>query len=148
MSMKICLRLLFWAVILVGLAVAVRGHAQVTAGQQTLSTKWVGVWQGQLEGVPGVVLTLSDDLGTLDGMIVFTVLGPDSTTEHPNIVRHEVHAIMHPQVNADTLSFEVKSLGHSGDVVEMTFVLTGASKGQLKCLQCGSSKPTEMRLLE
>lgn len=148
MTRKTCLRIIFWLVILTCAVVAVRGRAQANADQQPSRAKWVGVWQGQLEGVPGVVLTLSDDLDTPGGTIVFTVLGPGSTREHPNIVGHEVHAIMHPQVNADTLSFQVRSLGASSDVVEMTFVLTGVSKGQLKCLKCGSEQPTEMSLLE
>ncbi len=148
MSRKTCLRIIFWLVILTCAVVAVRGRAQSSASGQASTARWVGVWQGQLEAVPGVVLTLSDDLNSLDGMIVFTVLGPDSTKEHPNIVGHEVHAMMHPQLNADTLSFQIKSLGHSTDVVEMTFVLTGASEGQLKCPKCGSAGPIEMIRLE
>lgn len=148
MSVKVYLRIIFWFAILVCLGVGPRGHAQMAADQQSSRAKWVGVWQGQLEGLPGVVLTLSDDLETPEGTIVFTVLGPGSTKEHPNIAGHEVHAILHPQMNAGTLSFQIKSLGNSSDVVEMTFVLTGGSKGRLTCPKCGSASPTEMSLLE
>jgi hypothetical protein len=148
MTSKTCLRISFWLVILTCAAGAVRGRAQTNFGPQSPKVKWVGVWQGQLEGVPGVVLTLSDDLGTTGGTIVFTVLGPGSTKEHPNIVGHEVHAIMHPQVNGDTLSFQVRRPGSSTDVVEITFLLTGVSSGQLSCLKCGSAQPTEMSLLD
>ena len=99
MNMTRFLRLAFWLVILASLVVAVRGRAQDDVGQKPSPTKWVGVWQGQLEGIPGVVLTLSDDIETPGGTIVFTILGPDSTKEHPMIVGHEVHAIVHPQIN-------------------------------------------------
>jgi hypothetical protein len=148
MTRKTCLRIIFWVVILACAIIAMRGHAQTDAGGQTSKARWVGVWQGQLEGVPGVVLTLSDDIETMGGTIVFTVLGTGSTKEHPNIVGHEVHAIMHPQVIADTFSFQVKSPGNSSNILEMTFVLTGSSKGELKCLKCGSAAPIEMSRLE
>jgi hypothetical protein len=148
MTRKTYLRILFWLVILTCAVIAVRGRAQAVADQHVSKSRWVGVWQGQLEGVPGVVLTLSDDLETLDGTIVFTVLGPGSTMEHPNMVGHEVHAIMHPKVSADKLSFQIKSLEHSSETLEMTFELTSASKGQLQCLKCGPAPATEMNRLE
>jgi len=145
MNLKRILRLAFWLVILASLVVAVRGRAQTLSAS---GHPWVGVWQGELEGVPGVVLTLSDDIESPGGTIVFTVLATDSTSEHPNIVGHETRAIMHPEVNGDTLLFRVKGIGNSNDIMEMTFTLTGTSKGQLKCLKCGSATPVEMRLLQ
>ena len=36
--------------------------------------RWIGVWQGKLEGLPGVTLTLADDTEELGGTIVFNVV--------------------------------------------------------------------------
>jgi hypothetical protein len=145
MNLKRILRLAFWLVIMASLVIAVRGRGQTLPASRH---QWVGVWQGELDGVPGVVLTLSDDIESPGGTIVFTVLGPDSTKEHPNIVGHQVRAIMHPKANGDTLLFRVKGLGNPKNIMEITFTLTGTSKGQLKCLKCGSATPVEMRLLQ
>ena len=114
---------------------------------QASADKRVGVWQGELEGVPGVVLTLSDDVGSPGGTIVFTVLGPDSTKEHPSVAGHQVRAIMHSEVNGDTLLFQLKGIGNPNNLMEMTFTLTSASTGKLGCAKCGVS-PIEMRLLQ
>jgi len=145
MNMKRFLRLAFWLVILASLVVAVRGRAQET---RLGEDKWVGVWQGQLEGVPGVTLTLGNDSGTVEGTIVFTALGPGSTREHPNIVAHEVHSVSHAKAEGDTLTFQVKMPGRNSDAVEMVLSLTGEASGTLRCSKCGSAPPTEMTKLK
>ena len=144
MNLKRILRLAFWLVILASLVVAVRGRAQTP---QASADKWVGVWQGVLEGVPHVVLTLSNDFESPGGTIVFTVFGPDSTKEHPRVAGHQVRAIMHSEVNGDTLLFQLKGIGNPNNLMEMTFTLTSASTGQLGCAKCGVT-PVEMRLLQ
>lgn len=73
MNLKRILRLAFWMVILGSLVVAVRGRAQTPP---TGTDRWVGLWQGEVQVVPHVVLTLSDDLESPGGTIVFTVFGP------------------------------------------------------------------------
>lgn len=118
MNLKRILRLAFWMVILGSLVVAVRGRAQTPP---TGTDRWVGLWQGEVQGVPHVVLTLSDDLESPGGTIVFTAFGPGSTKEHPNIVGHEVRAILHSEVNGNTLLFQVKGIGepeqpHGNDI--------------------------------
>ena len=144
MNLKRILRLAFWMVILGSLVVAVRGRAQTPP---TGTDRWVGLWQGEVQGVPHVVLTLSDDLESPGGTIVFTAFGPGSTKEHPNIVGHEVRAILHSEVNGNTLLFQVKGIGNPNNLMEMTFTLTSASRGQLGCLKCGVTS-VEMRLLQ
>jgi hypothetical protein len=58
--------------------------------------RWIGVWQGKLEGLPGVTLTLADDTGELGGTIVFNVV--DSM--HSRVVASASQVLMHPRVVA------------------------------------------------
>jgi hypothetical protein len=119
-------------------AIAVNSAAQADASNSASNGKWVGVWQGQLEGVPGVVLTLGDDLGDVNGTIVFTAL------RDGRIAGHATHVILHPHVDGNTLSFQVKREGKSPDVVDMSLQLTSGDKAQLVCPKCGAHSPTEM----
>jgi hypothetical protein len=80
-------------------------QVQADPDRAAYSARWVGVWQGQLEGVPGVVLTLGDDPGEVSGTIVFTAI------RDGNIAGHATHVILHPHVNGNTLSFQVKRPG-------------------------------------
>jgi hypothetical protein len=100
------------------------------------------VWQGQLEGVPGVVLTLGDDPGEVSGTIVFTAL------RNGSVVGHATHVILHPHVNGNTLSFQVKRPGGSSEILDMSLVLADDSNGQLRCARCGAVAPIALVKLE
>jgi hypothetical protein len=119
------------------LGAATPSNAQVNAGSSATTAKWVGVWQGELEGFPGVVLTLGDDLGDLSGTIVFTAIRDGA------VAGHATHVILHPHLDDNSFSFQVKRPGRENDIVDMTLSLTGESKGQLVCPKCGAS-PTAM----
>ena len=137
---KICIFAFCMIALRAGAVAAIPSFAQAGTGITTSDERWVGVWQGQLAGVPGVTITLSDDLGDLNGTIVFTALRDGS------IVGHAVHMILQPHVDGNTLSFKVKRPGGEGEILYISFVLTGESKGQLRCPTCGVST-TEMEKL-
>ena len=48
--------------------------ATTLAAQSTSPSDWAGVWQGELDGQPSVVLTLARDNGTLEGTLVLNVI--------------------------------------------------------------------------
>ena len=106
--------------------------------QTGANTRWVGVWQGQLEGFPGVVLTLGDDLGELSGTMVFTAIRDGA------IAGHVTHNILHPHLDGNRLSFQVKSPRDADDIVDMSLDLTNDRKGQLMCPKYGAASPIAM----
>jgi hypothetical protein len=97
------------------------------------------MWQGELEGVPGVVLTVSDDLGDLSGTVVFTALR-DGT-----VAGHATHAMMHPQADGNMLSFQVKRPGRDTDILNMQLELTDGGAAVLRCPKCGEAAPIAMQ---
>ncbi len=113
------------------------------AAESASDAPWIGVWQGKLEGLPGVILTLADDTGELGGSIVFNAV--DSS--HTRVVESEAHVLMHPHVDGASLSFQVKRTGdflkRSVDAreLQMTVTLVEGGKAQLRCLNCGSDSP-------
>ena len=74
-----------------------------TASSQNNSAKWAGVWQATLEGLPGMILTLSDDSGELGGTVVFNGLSQETHT----IVATETHLLLYPHLNDNTLTFQI-----------------------------------------
>jgi hypothetical protein len=40
----------------------------------TQSARWAGVWQGELDGLPSVTLTLANDTGQLGGTLVLNII--------------------------------------------------------------------------
>jgi hypothetical protein len=138
MKFKILTLAMSLATLIPCLSAAIPSNAQASAGSSAATTKWVGVWQGELEGFPGVVLTLGDDSGELSGTIVFTALRDGS------VAGHVTHVVLHPRVDGDSLCFQVKRPGRTNDIVDMTLSLSTDSKGQLVCAKCGAASPTAM----
>jgi len=91
-----------------------------------------------LEGFPGVVLTLGDDLGDLSGTVVFTAI------RNGSVAGHVTHVIMHPHANGNRLSFQVKRPDDAEDIVDMILNLSGDGKGQLVCQKWCSAAPIAM----
>lgn len=114
--------------------------ASAQAGPSSMSSnlKWVGVWQGQLESFPGVVLTLGDDLGELSGTMVFTAIRDGV------IAGHTTRNILHPHLDGNRLSFQVKDPRDGDHMLEMSLDLTGDSKGKLLCAKCEAAPPIAM----
>lgn len=107
--------------------------------QGTRNASWVGVWQGELDGQPGVTLTLAQDTGDLEGTIVLNGVSRRSGT--PHVIMSEAHVLMHPRVDGDILSFQVKRLRDSQEMrIEVKFKDGGTA--QLRCLNCGPDSPT------
>ncbi len=123
-------------VVFVLAAVAAAGAALAQAQH---APEWLGVWHGELDGQPSVVLTLADDTGALGGTVVLNVLEKEQGGE-THIVRTEPHALVNPHVEGDVLAFEFKK--PNGDLVNFTVKRTADGEAMIHCLNCGADAPT------
>ncbi len=110
-----------------------------SSAQPASQSSWLGVWNGKLEGLPGVTLTLAEDAGQLGGTVVFNmIVGRDSTA---HIAGSSVHLLRHPQLAGDTLSFQVLRTG-GAKLLQMEATYVDSEKLKLQCLNCGDDSPT------
>ncbi len=103
------------------------------------SASWVGVWQGELDGQPGVTLTLAKDTGNLGGTVVLNMVSREGGTPHVIVI--EPHLLMHPHVEGNTLSFQVIRTKDSQEM-RMEVKFNDSEKAQIRCLNCGPDSPT------
>jgi len=96
------------------------------------------MWQAQLDGQPGVTLTLGDDTGQLGGAVVFNVVSREGG--QPHVIGHDAHVLMNPRIDGDTLHFQVIRRGDNRQL-EMTIHITADSAAKLHCLNCGDDAP-------
>lgn len=108
--------------------------------QSIASSSWVGVWQGELDGLPSVILTLAADDGTLQGTLVLN--GINSDVGGPHIAVRETHLLLHPALNGMTLSFAVKGLRAARTTMNFTVEQTSNTSAKIHCLNCGEDAPT------
>jgi hypothetical protein len=121
--------------VFVGLAMAVAGAHAAASGE---SAAWVGVWNGQLDGQPGVRLTVGNDTGELGGTVVFNVIRKENG--QARVVGSSTHVLMHPKLEGNTLSFEVVRQSDLREL-QMTVKLESEGKAKLQCLNCGEDAP-------
>jgi hypothetical protein len=125
-----------WKLIPNGLALlmACAGHAQ-----STNHTSWLGVWQGQLDGQPGVTLTLAEANGELGGTVVLNAVSRESGT--PQVISSMVQMVMHPSVEGNTLSFDINRPSDA-KLLKMAVTLEGNDKMKMVCVTCGDDRAT------
>jgi hypothetical protein len=108
--------------------------ASLTA--QTSAPSPLGVWQGTLDGLPGVILTLANDAGEIGGTVVFNAVnGPAH-----KILFIQPHTLLHPKLEGDTLIFQIKLGGDRTGLARVTVVFHGDT-ARLHCLDCGPDSP-------
>ncbi|RSL16475.1 hypothetical protein EDE15_1991 [Edaphobacter aggregans] len=98
----------------------------------------LGVWRGTLDGLPGVTLTLANDTGEIGGTVVFYGINGEAR----QIVIIEPHTLLHPKLDGDTLSFQIKFGGDRTGLARVTVVFSADNKAQIHCLDCGPDSPT------
>jgi hypothetical protein len=109
------------------------------AGAQAVNdAPWVGVWQGWLDGQPGVTLTLAEDTGELGGTVVFNMVSREGG--RPHVIGSETHELMHARLEGKTLSLEVKQ-PKLARTLEVEVKLVADGKITLHCLNCGAGSP-------
>jgi hypothetical protein len=126
-------------------SLAIAAMITATANAQTaaqsidkpfIHPKWTGVWQGTLEGVPSVTLTLADDAGEANGTIVFHAIKNDNG--HAYSFSTEPHTLIHPRIDGNTISFQVKRGNGSSEILNMSVELSEDGNVAFSCSNCGS----------
>jgi hypothetical protein len=112
--------------------------ALASATDSANRSKWTGVWQGDLDGQPGVIITLGTDPGQVAGTVVFNVISRDNG--QPRVIGSDAHVLTHIVVDDDSLQFQVIRLGDARDL-HMTMRLTADGKAQFQCKDCGADSP-------
>ena len=97
--------------------------------------KWSGVWQGTLDGIPSVTLTLADDTGEANGTIVFHAIKKENG--HAYSFSTEPHTLIHPRVDGNTISFQVRRGNGSAEILNMAVELDKDGNVKFNCSNCG-----------
>ncbi len=113
----------------------------LTAQAPPGSDPWAGIWLADAEGLPTGTMTLATDTGTLGGPIVLDIVRRDGGLPHG--IAREPHVLVHPRVDGDKLSFDVRMEGRDGSVKVASFVvmLLSDGKASLHCVNCGPEAP-------
>ncbi|MGA8729602.1 MAG: hypothetical protein WB608_12695 [Terracidiphilus sp.] len=104
---------------------------------------WVGVWHGELDGQPSVLLTLADDGGSLGGTFVLDIVSRDDRPAR--VIAAEPHVLLNPRVDGSTLSFEAMRLDRSQEPMTFTVTLGGNGKAEIHCVNCKNAPVVELQ---
>jgi hypothetical protein len=107
--------------------------AQAAPGSAPANARWVGVWEGRTKDLPGLTLTLGDDSGDVAGTMV------DNVMRDGVIVGHMAHVLLHPRVDGNMFSFQVKDDRNPAELLDISLELTGGSTALLHCPKCGAT---------
>jgi hypothetical protein len=110
-------------------------------GQSVSQSSWLGVWNGKLDGQPGMTLTLADDTGQLGGTLVFNMIIRQGSTAH--VAESDAHVLMHPRLEGDTLSFQVLRASDA-KLLQIAAKFVDSEKLELRCLNCGDGPTAEL----
>jgi hypothetical protein len=119
---------------------AVCASTWAALGQAATESSWIGVWNGTLEGLPGVILTLADNHGQLGGTIVFN--GIIGRSPHPHIGLTDTLMVANPQLKGDTLLFQVTR--SDGKELQSAVKLINNKQAEMRCLNCEGSPTTAL----
>jgi len=108
--------------------------------QSAPDAQWIGVWEGKLDGQPGVTLTLANDTGELGGTLVLNLIKKEEG-EQVHVAASEAHVLLRPQLNGNTLLFQVRKIDGSGDLRDFRVTLTPEGKARIHCTNCGADAP-------
>ena len=109
------------------------------AAQSNSNSDWVGVWQGELDGQPSVILTLAEDTGTLAGTLVVNIINREDG--RARVVAGEPHVLVRPSLEGRTLSFQLKRLDAASPMMDFTVTLTTQDTAKIHCRNCGEDAP-------
>ena len=106
----------------------------VAAGILWAGSPFVGRWQGEIEGLPGVRLTVREDQGKLSGSVIFYFIRKDEKGTHAD--GDYTADLLNVTATGKRMSFEVKHhVKHDspeyGPNVRFVFELRGDKEGIL-----------------
>jgi hypothetical protein len=78
------------------------------AGAALGESPFAGTWQGKMNGLPAVTLTISDENGKLSGSVDFYLLSRPTENDPWRVDGKATEALIAPKVDGKVLSFEVR----------------------------------------
>jgi len=102
------------------------------------NAEWLGVWHGELDGQPSVVLTLADDTGALGGTVVLNIIERENGAAH--VVATEPHTLVNPHVEGEVLTFQFKK--PDGDLLDFAVKRNADGEVTIHCVNCSADAPT------
>lgn len=128
-----------WMALAMALSAAV-GYARTAVQPQPANSNWIGVWQGQLDGQPAVILTLAERDGHLDGTAVFNMV---VRQPEPHVIPSEPQMIVSPTIEGNTLHFAINAFP-SKPSLQYEVKVTGDGTAHLKCLNCDGAPEADL----
>ncbi|HKF50086.1 MAG TPA: hypothetical protein VKB38_22165 [Terracidiphilus sp.] len=110
--------------------------------QEPSRTAWLGVWQNDFDGQPGVIVTLADDTGELGGTVVLNMISRESG--EPRVVGSVPHVMVHPRADNETLTFEVKTPRAPRIMKQFVMVLKSDGTAIIHCPNCDVAPAVEL----
>jgi hypothetical protein len=97
-----------------------------------------GTWEGELNGIKAVSLSVHENKGAFEGSIDFTVMINDDG-EGPKVAGHDVRKLVESRWDGKSLHFTVGAPGFDPDDpnVRFTLTITGDRKANLTRLDRG-----------
>jgi hypothetical protein len=105
------------------------------AAQAATDASWIGVWKGELNGLPSLTVVVADNGGPLGGTVVLYQVKGGFRGDTPQILTQEPHVMIGPEINGNVLTFRVRT---SKEGQELTFrmTLSADAKAHLNCESC------------
>ena len=104
----------------------------------------VGTWQGKLDGVPAVTLTVKEDGPAWSGTIIFYKILDDGSG--PKVTGQDTSVLINPKLEGNVLSFQVKDSNEA--LIGFQMELTGSNEAELKGKepQAGGGGPPAVKM--
>ena len=118
--------------------------AALASGPAAAESPIAGTWQGKLDGVPAVTLTVKEEARGWSGTIVFYKILDDGSG--PRVAGKDTSVLVSPKLDGKVLSFQVK--GQNDTLVGFRMELTGNGEGELKgkTTQTGGGGPPSVKM--
>ena len=119
--------------------------AALASGPLAAESPIVGTWQGKMDGVPAVTLTVKEEGPGWTGTIVFYRLVDEGSG--PQVAGKDTRILVDPKLEGKVLSFQVKDQNDNA-LIGFQFELTGADEGELtgKAKETGGGAPPSIKM--
>ena len=118
--------------------------AALASGPLAAESPVAGTWQGKLDGVPAVTLTVKEDGAAWSGTIVFYKILDDGSG--PRVTGKDTSVLVKPKLEGKVLSFQVKDPNEA--LIGFQMELTGNDEGELKgkATQTAGGAPSPVKM--
>ena len=118
--------------------------AALAGGSTAAESPLAGTWEGKMDGVPAVTLTLKEAGGALSGTIVFYKIVDDGSG--PKVAGKDTAVLVNPKQEGKVLSFQVKGPNDALIDFQMEFTANGEGDLKGKATRTGGGEPPRMKM--